>query len=263
MSKGLLKGILVVILIANVEVTWAWGVTGHRVVAEIAQRHLSSKALKTVKKLTGGQPLAYWANWADFIKSDTTWRAASPWHYVDLAGHLPKDQFVTQLKQLKGDNLYTKIQALQLQLKDVHVNDAEKMIALRFLIHFVGDLGQPLHVGRDEDQGGNKIQVTWFNTPSNLHRVWDEQLIDFQQWSYTEYATVLNVVDKHHVKQWQNTPLEDWFYESHVLSDKIYDQVQPNARLSYNYNFLFVQDLNSQLLKSGIRLAKILNDIFG
>lgn len=241
----------------------AWGVTGHRVVAEIAERHLSSRALKNIKKLTQNQPLAFWANWPDFIKSDTSWKHAGRWHYVDFPGNITKDTFLAQLKQLKGDNLYTKMLSLQTDLKNPTLSHSEKEIALRFLIHLVGDLGQPLHVGRDEDQGGNKIPVTWFGEHSNLHKVWDEHLVDFQQWSYTEYAIMLNVASKTQVHQWQNTPIEDWFYESHILSDKIYSLTPPNSKLSYQYNYIFVADLNQQLLKSGVRLAKLLNDIFG
>ena len=127
----------------------------------------------------------------------------------------------------------------------------------------MGDAHQPLHVGRDEDQGGNKISVTWFGKPSNLHIVWDELLVDFQQWSYTEYATVLDVADKATIAQLQSGSLEDWLYESHVVSDRIYDNIKPDSKLSYRYNYLFVQDLNDQLLKGGLRLARILNELLG
>lgn len=262
MSVFKFRSIFLCIAIVGVQECMAWGVTGHRVVAEIAQRHLSARAQKNVKKLCGGQPMAYWANWADFIKSDSNWRYAGPWHYVDLEARLSKTDFIAQLKALKPENLYTRMLYFRTVLQNSAASEEEKQVAIRFLIHLVGDLGQPLHVGRNEDQGGNKIQVTWFGTPSNLHRVWDEQLIDFQQWSYTEYANVLDVADRDLVKTWVNTPIEDWFYESHALSDKIYGQIQPGAKLSYQYNFLFVQDVNTQLLKSGLRLAKILNEVF-
>lgn len=252
-----------IVLVFCVQSASAWGVTGHRVVAEIAQRHLNSKAKREIRKLMGEEPLAFWANWSDFIKSDTSWRFAGKWHYVDLPGHMAKDDFIRDLKALPGENLYTQILAMQAQLKDNNVTIEKKQIALKFLIHLVGDLHQPLHVGRDEDQGGNKIQVTWFGKPTNLHVIWDESLIDFQQWSYTEYATVLNVADKTQVLQWQNSGYEDWFYESHVLSDKVYDKTPQDSKLRYEYNYLFVQDLNNQLLKGGVRLAKILNEIFG
>ncbi|MFT3749949.1 MAG: S1/P1 nuclease [Agriterribacter sp.] len=252
-----------IIFFFSVETVSAWGVTGHRVVAEIAQRHLNSKTKKELKKLIGDVPLAFWANWADFIKSDTSWRFAGKWHYVDLPGHMAKDDFIRELKALPGENLYTQILLLQAQIKDVTLPLDKKQTALKFLIHLVGDLHQPLHVGRDEDQGGNKIQVTWFGKPTNLHVIWDETLVDFQQWSYTEYATVLNVADKTQVAQWQNTSLEEWFYESHIISDKIYDNTASDSKLRYEYNYMFVQDLNDQLLKGGLRLAKILNEILG
>lgn len=148
-------------------------------------------------------------------------------------------------------------------VKNKSLSTDQRSFALKYLIHLLGDLHQPLHVGRDEDQGGNKIKLTWFGKPTNLHIVWDELLIDFQQWSYTDYATVLDIADKTTVAQLQSGNLEDWFYESHVLSDKIYDNTQPDSKLSYRYNYLFVQDLNDQLLKGGLRLARILNELLG
>ncbi|MFT4204538.1 MAG: S1/P1 nuclease [Chitinophagaceae bacterium] len=257
------KTLLVLLAFFAFQYCFAYGVTGHRVVAEIAQRHLSRHAKKELRKLIGDQQLAFWANWPDFIKSDTTgkWKAAYKWHYVDLPGGLSKDQFVSDLKALRGENLYTQIPAMEAQLKDKSLPLEQRQIALRFLIHFLGDLHQPLHVGRDEDQGGNKIKVTWFGRATNLHAVWDEALVDFQQYSYTEYATVLDVVSKDQQKAWTDSPIEDWFYESHVLSDKVYNTIPDGGKLSYSYNYIFVNDLNEELVKGGLRLAKILNEI--
>lgn len=254
---------VVAALLLKANAVMAYGTIGHRVVAEIAQRHLSRHAKKELKKLIGEEPLAYWANWPDFIKSDTTgkWKSASRWHYVDLPGNLDKTDFISQLKSLKGENLYTQIPAMEAQLKDKSLPKEQREIALRFLIHLVGDLHQPLHVGRDEDQGGNKIKVSWFGKPTNAHAVWDEALVDFQQYSYTEYATVLDVVNKDTAKSWVDEPMEDWFYESHEISDKIYAHTPENAKLSFGYNYLFVGDLNTELAKGGLRLAKILNEI--
>ncbi|MBX3240933.1 MAG: S1/P1 nuclease [Chitinophagaceae bacterium] len=240
-----------------------WGLTGHRVVAEIAERHLNKKARKAIRELMGAEPLAFWANWADFIKSDSSWRHAGKWHYVNIEGDLSREEFFTKLSSVKVENLYSQIRVLQSSLKDKNLAADQKVISLRFLIHLVGDLGQPLHVGREADQGGNKINVSWFGVSTNLHRVWDEHLVDFQQWSYTEYASVLNIASKEQVRLWQNTPLEECFYESYTLANKIYAFTPEKSRLWYDYNYLFVQDMNNQLLKSGVRLAKILNDIFG
>lgn len=136
----------------------------------------------------------------------------------------------------------------------------QRRTALAFLIHFIGDLHQPLHVGRDEDEGGNKIVVYWFGDKTNLHSVWDTKFIESQEYSYTEYAKLLDIATDEKVKEWQNSPMEDWFWESHVASDQIYDASPAESKLSYSYNFKFQSMMNEQLLKGGVRLAKLLNE---
>lgn len=239
--------------------SFSWGVTGHRVVAEIAQTHLTKKAKRNLKKLIGTENLEMWANWPDFIKSDSTWKHADPWHYVDLPGHMEKEAFITALKKLPGKNLYTQIYAMIDDLKNKNLAVEKRQLALRFLIHLVGDLHQPLHVGRDEDAGGNKIAVTWFDKRTNLHSLWDVSLIDFQQYSFTEYTRMLNTIHAGKVKDWQGGTLEDWFYDSHQASDVIYDNTIADSKIGYQYNYKFVGLLNEQLLKGGVRLAAILN----
>ena len=258
--RFLLKPLLLAVTVLMSHYAFCWGLLGHRVIAEIAQQHLSKKAKKELKKIIGRETLAWWSNWPDFIKSDSTWNHASPWHYVDLPGHMQKEQFITEMKNMTRKNLYTQIQAMQAQLKDKSLPVEQRRIALSFLIHFVGDLHQPLHVGRDEDDGGNKIVVYWFGEKTNLHSVWDTYFIKSQEYSYTEYANLLNIATPEQVKAWQSSSLEDWFYESHALSDTIYDSAPNEAKLSYKYNFQYQKMLNEQLLKGGVRLAKLLNE---
>lgn len=258
------KKIILAILIFAPLYSFCWGVTGHRVVAEIAQRHLSGKAKKELKKLIGRESLQQWANWPDFIKSDTThvWDMASKWHYVNIAGDLPKDEFLNKLKNLQGENLYTQIKAMAAQLKDKMLSQEKRQIALRFLIHFVGDLHQPLHVGREEDKGGNDIKVSWFDKQTNLHSVWDGSLVDFQQYSYTEYAHYLDIAATDVVKVWKQSSLEEWFYESYSLANKVYASVPADGKLGFRYNYIFQKDLDLQLLKGGVRLAELINKAF-
>jgi hypothetical protein len=94
-----------------------------------------------------------------------------------LPGNINKTDFINGLKKLEGKNLYTQIQEMAAQIKDKNLKLEKRQIALRFLIHLNSDLHQPLHVGRSEDQGGNKISVNWFDNKTNLHSVWDEKLI--------------------------------------------------------------------------------------
>ena len=241
---------------------FGWGLLGHRIIGEVAQQHLSKKAKKGLEKLMGSETLAWWSNWPDFIKSDSTWNHASPWHYVDLPGHISKDSFITGLKQLPGKNLYTQIPAMMQEVKDESLAAEKRRTALYFLIHLVGDLHQPLHVGRHDDAGGNKIVVYWFDKKTNLHSLWDSMLPEFQQYSYTEYSSLLNIRSKEQVKAWQSGTLDDWFYESHVLSDSIYDATPNEAKLSYRYNYQFQKLMEEQLVKGGFRLAALINQCF-
>ena len=257
-----LKTFFFIIALLIVQHAFSWGLIGHRTIGEIAQQHLSKKAKKELKKLIGKETLAWWANWPDFIKSDSTWRHASPWHYVDLPGHMEKEKFIEDLKKLPGKNLYTQIPAMIAEMKDKSLTLEQRRIALYFLIHLVGDLHQPLHVGREEDEGGNKIIVYWFDKKTNLHSLWDSMLIEFQQYSYTEYAKLLNIKEPEQVKAWQSGSLDDWFYESHQLSDIIYDASPNEAKLGYKYNFQFQKMLDEQLLKGGVRLAALINKAF-
>jgi hypothetical protein len=256
------KFVLVTVTLFVCYTAFSWGITGHRVIGEIAQQHLSKKAKKELSKIIGKESLAWWANWPDFIKSDSTWDHASKWHYVNLPAHLSKDAFIDGLKKQPGENLYTQIKAMMTQLADESLPKEQRQIAFRFLVHFVGDLHQPLHVGRAEDQGGNRITVYWFDKKTNLHSLWDSGIVDFQGYSYSEYARLLNIADKAQVQQWQTTSLEEWFYESNQLADTIYASAAPEAKLGYRYNFLFQKTLDEQLLKGGVRLAALLNETF-
>ena len=244
---------------------FAWGVTGHRVVAEIASHHLSPQARKAITALLGRQSMAMVANWPDFIKSDTTHRYdhTSPWHYLDFPANCTRGQFDEVIKaHATGDNLYAQTEAMIRKLKDPATSKEDKVFALSFLIHMIGDMHQPLHAGRDEDQGGNKIPVMWFDKQTNLHRVWDEHLIEFQQLSYTEYTNALDTAAAATVKKIQRGTVADWIFESNQLAGKVYSLTHANDKLSYRYNFWFVNDLNNQLLKGGLRLAAVLNEIY-
>lgn len=244
--------------------TFAWGPNGHRITAEIAWLHLTPKARKAVMQILGPQSMAMIANWPDFIKSDTThqYDHTNSWHYLDFPAGVEREQFNQLLAAATGENLYAETQAMIKDLKNRTLTKEKHLFALTFLVHMMGDMHQPLHVGRDEDMGGNKINVMWFDKASNLHRVWDEQLIDFQQLSYTEYTKALNIASASEIKRLQQGSIADWMFESHLLADRVYGYTKPDSKLSYRYNYVFVADLNQQLLKGGLRLAAVLNSIY-
>ncbi len=241
----------------------AWGVLGHRIVAEIADGYLQPNAKKAVIAILGNESMAMSANWADFIKSDTSYRYLSPWHYVNLPEGLDKNGVDNYINQLSEANIYNKTNEMIALLKNPNASKDKKVFALRMLIHLIGDMHQPMHTARKEDLGGNRINVTWFGQRSNLHRVWDEQLIDFQQLSFTEYVKAINFATTQQLAAWSKGTIKDYIYESYQICNKIYATgIKNDDRLSYNYNFDWISTVNEQLLKGGVRLAKILNEIY-
>ncbi|MDQ6610333.1 MAG: S1/P1 nuclease [Bacteroidota bacterium] len=244
--------------------SFAWGVLGHRIVGQVAERYLTTKAKNEIQKILGSESLAMASNWGDFIKSDSTYKYISPWHYINLDEGLTDAQLQLFLKKDTTTDLYTKLNFLVKELKIKTLPLDKKRMYLRLLIHFVGDAHQPFHAGRRDDLGGNKIKVTWFGAPTNLHAVWDESLINFQQLSYTEYAQAINHPTQKQVKDWQKGTIGQWLIESYQISENLYPEItEANQKLGYEYNFKHIETLNERLLKGGVRLAGLLNNIFG
>ena len=128
------------------------------------------------------------------------------------------------------------------------------------MIHCLADLHQPLHAGRAEDKGGNTIRLKYFGRNSNLHRVWDSEMINDYGMSYTELAKSL--MERHNDKVVIGSPVE-WANESQAEVIKIYAEVKEGDRLGYRYNYNNLPLVKDKLYKAGIRLAAVLNDLFG
>jgi hypothetical protein len=241
----------------------AWGQNGHRIVGEIAESYLTPKAKAAIQKILGTESMAMASTWADFIKSDTSYRYLNAWHYADYEKNLNYEALQNTLKTDTTTDAFTKINFLVAELKKKNLSQEKKLMYLRLLIHIVGDVHQPMHVSPEGDQGGNDIKVTWFGQSSNLHRVWDEQLIEDQKLSYTEYSNWINHTTAGQRKKWQGQPMSEWFYESYKLSEQLHDEIkEQNPKLSYVYIYKHLSTLNEQLLKGGVRLAGLLNQIF-
>lgn len=263
MKKILIVAVFIAAIVLPHELL-GWGTTGHRVIAQIAEKNIKSRTKKKIDKLLDGYPMAYWANWADFIKSDTTgrWDHTHIWHFVNAPGGLSKIDYINHIKAITQGNVYSEIPKLEAIIKDKNATEDDKRIALYFLVHLVGDAHQPMHVGREEDLGGNRISVTWFRDPGNIHSVWDSKLVDYERYSYTEYANILNIMSKDQKRELQTGTLDDWMYDSYTLANEIYSTVKNEDKLSYNYPYKYKTIMELQLQKAGLRLAKILDEVF-
>ena len=236
-----------------------WGATGHRVIGEIASKHLSNKIKRRIKELLNGQSLAMVSTFADDIKSDKKYNDFYTWHYVNLNDD---ETYETSKKNPKGD-LVTGIAKCKQVLLDDTSSKEDKAFYLKMLIHFIGDLHQPMHVGRVSDRGGNDFKVKWFYKGSNMHRVWDSEMINSFNMTYTELANNTAVLSKAQVKDLQKGTVVDWVNESKVLAQEIYRSAKSEENLRYRYMYDHFKTVRSQLQKGGIRLAKVLTEILG
>jgi hypothetical protein len=161
-------------------------------------------------------------------------------------------------------------------VRDPNASLADKQLALRFIVHLVGDLHQPLHVGKCCDKGGNDVKVSWFGKPTNLHAVWDSQLLDDEQLSFTELAAKLERhISPSDVVQWWDSNPRHWISESAEIRDTLYPlPAKPRTgqevgngqpllpELSYSYVYKFTPVMERRLSQGGVRLAAYLNAIF-
>lgn len=250
-------------LVLTSHLAFSWGLLGHRIVGEIAQRHLSGKAKKEIQKILGNETLAMSANWADFIKSDTSYNYLNSWHYVNFKSGISQSELQAHLANDTNPNIYNRLTHLVDEFKNnKNLTLEQKKMYLRLIVHLVGDIHQPMHAGRPEDLGGNRVQLHWFFEPSNLHRVWDEDLINYQQLSYTEYTQSLDFTTKRERKALQASGADQWLHESYLIAEELYKGAKKGDKLRYDYNFKHVGTLNDRLLKGGVRLAGLLNELF-
>ncbi|MDA3614809.1 S1/P1 nuclease [Polluticaenibacter yanchengensis] len=254
----------IIMFFCNLQQTFAWGLTGHRVVAQIAEQNLSKKTKKAIAGLIDNQSLSWIANWPDFIKSDTTgyWKKASSWHYINVDSNYSKEDFIKEINSQTIESAYNQLPVLIAQIKDKNLDRTKRQQALAFLIHIIGDIHQPMHVGRKSDLGGNKVTVYWFKVQTNLHSIWDDEFVQHQGYSYTEYANELQRTYAAKKDEFKTGLAQDWLYESYKLAGNIYARTPPESKLSYLYNYIFKDTLDTQLYKGGLRLAEVLNSIF-
>ena len=235
-----------------------WGKTGHRVTGQIAQNYLTGKAKRALNDLLEGHSLAFVSTFADDIKADRSYSKYSAWHYVNYPlGTSYRDSDKSEY----GDIVVAIEECIQ-KVKNNENSKEDRVFHLKMLIHLIGDLHQPMHASRAEDKGGNDIQVQWFGEGSNLHRVWDKNLIESYGMTYSELADELSDVDKKKRKAIQGGTIYDWVDESHAICAELYDSVEIGDKLGYRYSYDYNDLLFQQLQKGGIRLAKVLNDLF-
>jgi hypothetical protein len=259
----------------------AWGPEGHAIVADIAENNLTAVAqtkIQALLALEGHQNLDDISSWADQIRTDDT----AAWHFVDIP--LPASQYRYDRDCDQDKCVVAMIVHFANQLNDPGQDKQTHLEALKWLVHFVGDIHQPLHAANDDDHGGNDVKLTFFGKQTNLHRIWDSAIIEkalnlhlgphytFDHNMVKSAAKSLEsqiTADEHskwmqaEILQNISTTTAQWAEESHAHALLAYDQLPEdfNRNWSKTYENVTWPVVQTRLQKAGLRLAELLNEI--
>ena len=238
---------------------FAYDAVGHRIIADIAYHNLTDKARSQVDKVLGVRGIVYEASWADDVRSDSKYAYSYQWHFQDLDDNMTSADMKKLMDNPKaeGEHLFFALDTLTTRLKK-DKNDAE---ALKFLVHFVGDLHQPLHLGRKDDKGGNKVEMNWFGRKTNLHSIWDGAMIESERMSYSEFSRYL--MDKYEPRkaEFKKHNLLQSVEAAYAVRNAIYSYNTSDTN-DYHYVYFFADKRDEMLYRGGIQLANILNALY-
>lgn len=237
----------------------AWGKKGHDVVAFIAECHLTESAFKSVERVLGGKSMVYYSSWMDGASHTKEYDYTRTWHYYNIE----RGESVATAKRNRKGDLITATESIVQELKAGEMSSEEEFVALKMLIHLIGDMHQPMHLGRKEDEGGGDRPVIYFVESTSLHAIWDYHLVEgIHSWSYTEWQREIDRLSDDEVRRITEGTYAEWMEETHKITKEIYRDTPIEKRVYYEYLDKYTPTIEQQLLFAGVRLADILNGIY-
>lgn len=238
----------------------AFGSRAHRVAGYIAEPQLCRNAGDALAELIPGSNLAQAGLWADQIRANTKWDFARPWHYLNV----PDDVPVAKAQRSRKGDVLLAINYFRHQLANLDAAPAKRRVALYMLVHFIVDVHQPLHVGRKQDLGGNRVAVRAGQYRGNLHSYWDSQIFHFVD-DELAYARKLRAQFAAEAKLWRQMQPLAWASESQELRAAVYAfgfDAEGLGLLGPEYQRMARATGARRLAQAGLRLATVLNDIW-
>lgn len=240
---------------------FGWGREGHSLIARIAWAQLTPAVQTRVSEILGPNiTLQSIASWADDVRNQR--RETGPWHYVDIPISQPRLDMARDCP--KGDCVIAKIEEFQKVLKDPSTPAPARREALLFLVHFVGDIQQPLHSSDNQDQGGNQVQVIFDGRPTNLHSLWDTGFLS-KMAKEDDLFAVYSKDSARHARKWDKGTVEDWADQNHKVAQKmVYARLPKEAPgtpepIDAAYERKAEAVIRIQIEEAGARLAYVLN----
>jgi hypothetical protein len=260
-----ISSLLLVALTFTTSDASAWSQNGHRIIGKIAENHLTIETRRAIYPLLQGDKLAEVTTWADEMRSNPAdfWKHESgKWHYINISSAAEFKPNKYRITHNKGEvtDIYSGILKSVAVLKSPNTSLEKKQFYFRFLTHLVGDIHQPMHAGRSEDWGGNKIKVKFFGNETNLHSLWDKGLVESENLSYSEFVEFIDTKDPQVISRYLASEPKDWVLESFHIAEGLYDI--GNGEFKYHYVYEQMPVVKERLLQGGIRLAGLLNKIF-
>ena len=247
--------------------SWAWGPHGHRLATRVAEARLTPEAARAVRELLNkGDTLVDVCDWADHQGHDVV-PGSAPWHYVNVPITAEK---YDDCDCPRGGCVVSKIRDYRKVLADPKAPRRERQLALLFLVHFVEDVHQPLHVGDNRDHGGNATQARFRGRGTNLHRLWDSDLIDHVDFGDKEWMKrITGEITPEKAAEWSKGDVEDWANESLAAAKRAYKfpegtvtSLRTGVEIGEDYARFARPIIEDRLARAGVRLANELNAIF-
>lgn len=253
------RNILVAAGFATALTALPWGQKGHDTVAYIAECHLTPEAKAAAEELLDGKSIVYYANWMDNASHTPEYAYTKTWHYKNIDA----DETFAEAKLNDKGDIVTALNEQIVVLGDTTKSKEERALALKMVVHFLGDMHQPMHLGRLSDLGGNRHEVRYFKNPTNLHTVWDSRLVESaHKWSYTEWQQQIDrATPEEEAAILSLTTPAEWAEQTYGICREVYEKTPVDTNIEYTYIADWTPVIEQQFLRGGLRLAKVLNDV--
>lgn len=239
---------------------FGWGQKGHDTTAFIAENHLTPITKAICEELLDGRSIVYYANWLDNASHTPEYEYTKTWHYKNIDAGVEFEK----APLLDSGDIVRAIEAQVGILQDPDATREQRQLALKIVVHLLGDIHQPMHVGHASDLGGNRWSVKYFGKDSNLHSIWDSSLPESaHKWTYTEWAQQID-----RLNETQSSAIVEggnpakWAKETFNICTEVYSRTPEGSKISYDYVAGWAPFVEDQFLKGGLRLADVLNSVF-
>lgn len=248
------------IICLSVFSAFGWGQKGHDTTAFIAENHLTPLTKATVESLLDGKSIVYYSNWLDNASHTPEYAYSKTWHYKNIDDGLTYDGAPLEEKGDVVRAIYDQVEILQ----NPEASREEKQLALKIVVHLLGDIHQPMHMGHKSDLGGNRWMIKYFGKDNNLHSIWDSSLPESaHKWSYTEWQQQIDrATESQEEEILKDGDPSKWGEETYNICKQVYTLTPEGTKISYDYVADWTPVIEQQFLKGGLRLADLLNSIF-